>query len=133
MSLAAISILLGGLLWWHGVVKPFRNKFENIQESLLILNLLAIHAISLLSGGYKLAQILITASVIYFLFVVFFYCFIFRFKYVIQLNARKIYDIIKGSLDINQHSTEMTTFRNKIADKTYNYQEFQEPLVEYEN
>ena len=134
VRLAAISILLGGLLWWHGVAKPFRNKFENIQESVLILNLLAIHTISLLSGGHKLAQILIMASVIYFLLVVFFYCFIFRFKDIIHLNARNFYDIIKGSLDNKQaDSIEMTAFRNKIADKTYNYQEFQEPLVEYEN
>ena len=136
MNLIAISVLLGGLLWWHGIAKPFRSKFENIQESLLIFNLLAAHAVSLHREGFKLAQILIAVSVVNFLLVIFYYCFIFRFKSAILLNVKKLYDTIckmKGLVTDDQKSTEMETFRNKIADVTYNYQEFQEPLVEYEN
>ena len=67
--------------------------------------------------------------VAYFLLVVLFYCFAFRFKDIIQSYARKFYGTMKESLD-NNH--EMTIFRNKTAGTSI-YQEFREPLVEYEN
>ena len=135
VSLIAISILIGGLLWWHGIVKPFQSKFENIQEATLMLILLAVHAVSSYSGGFKLAQILITISVVYFLFVVFFYCFIFRFRNAIQRNATKLYDKIRKMLGLlvdDRDAIEMKTFKDSIADVTYNYKEFQEPLVVYD-
>lgn len=135
VSLTAIIILLGGILWWHGIAKPFRSKFENIQESVLILILLAAHAVLSCNEGFKVAQIFITISVVYFLLILFFYCFIFRFKSMIQLNAKKVYDMIRkilGLLSDHQDTIEMKTFSDNIADVTYNYKEFREPLVEYD-
>ena len=133
VSFPAISILLGGLAWWHGITKPFCSKFENIHESVLILNLMTIYAVSLSSGGYKLAQIFISVIIAYFLLVILFYCLIFRYKDIIQSYARKCSDTMKGSLDNKQDSTEMQTFGNMIVDTSQNYQEFQEPLIGYEN
>ena len=131
VSLIATSILLGGLLWWHGVVQPFRSKFENVHESALIFNLLAVHAVPLYRGGFRLAQILIMISVFYFLIVIVFYCFIYRFKNTIQYRIKRLFNIIckiKQSLADDQDSVQL----NNIADVTYKYNEFQEPLVEYD-
>ena len=131
VSLIATSILLGGLLWWHGVVQPFRSKFENIHESALIFNLLAVHAVPLYRGGFRFTQILIMISVFYFLMAIVFYCFIFRFKNAIQCNIKRLYNMIckiKGSLADDKDSVQL----NNIAEVTYNYKEFQEPLVEYD-
>ena len=135
VSLTTISILLGGLLWWHGIATPFRSRFENIQESALILILLAVHAALSYNEGFRVAQIFITISLVYFLFVIFFYCFIFRFKSTIWLNAKKLYDMIHKMFGLptdDQDTIEMKTFKDNIADVTYNYKEFREPLVEYD-
>ena len=132
VSLTAIGILLGGFLWWHGVIKPFRSKYENIHESLLILNLLAVHAIPLYVAEYKLAQILITISVVHFTLVVFFYCFICKFKYKNNINFTKFYDIVCRSKALSSSDQNSVEMKNKVGYELGNYQEFQEPLVEYE-
>jgi len=136
VKLTAISILLGGLLWWHGVIKPFRNKFENIQESLLVLILMVVHVISLYkidnSDLTKLVQIIIGSTVVYFALIIIFYCFLYRFKSKIQISAKKVYGVlckIKELLSRDQNSIGMETLRSNV---THNYQEFQEPLVEFD-
>ena len=42
-SFITTSILFAGLLCLHGTIQPFKSKFHNIQESLTIANLLAVH------------------------------------------------------------------------------------------
>ena len=73
MNLTPIRLLLGGLLWWHGVAKPLCSRFEN-KESTLILILLAVHAVLSCNEGFKVAQMFMPISLVYYLFVIFFYC-----------------------------------------------------------
>ena len=43
VNFLSASILFGVLFCIHGVVNPFKSRFHNIQEALILLNLLAIH------------------------------------------------------------------------------------------
>ena len=43
VNFLSASILFGVLFCIHGVVNPFNSKFLNIQETLILLNLIAIH------------------------------------------------------------------------------------------
>ena len=139
VSLIAISVLLGGLLWWHGVVKPFRSKYDNFQESGLILNLLVVHTIPLYNInelGLKIAQIIIALAVGYFALIILFYCCIFKFSNTIQTNIKKLHNTIWGmkvrTHGNNQDATEMEELRSRIPEVTYNCREFREPLVEFD-
>ena len=141
ISLIMISVLLGGLLWWHGVAKPFRSKFENFQESALILNLLVVHVIPLYKindSGLKIAQIIIALAVGYFALVLLFYCCLFRFRNSIQASMKNFYDKIyrmKDRTSGNNQDTvavEMEEFRSRIPEVAYNCKEFREPLVGFE-
>ena len=139
ISLMTISIFLGGLLWWHGVAKPFRSKFENVQESALILNLLVVHVIPLYKvndSGVKFAQIMIALAVGYFALVLLFYCCLFRFRNTIQTNIKticnKIYGVNNRVQISNQDNVEMEEFRSRIPEVTYNFKEFREPLMEFD-
>ena len=70
ISFIATSILLAVLLFLHGVVQPFKCKFHNIQESIAIINLLAVHVTPLYKNdllGLKVAQILLAIGAVYFI------------------------------------------------------------------
>ena len=139
ISFIAISILLAGLLCLHGIIQPFKSNFHNIQESVVIVNLLAAHVAPLYKNnqiGLKVAQILLTVGVIYLILAI-----------VISRCKRKFGKVIlkcttwfhckfcKKKIQQNTSSMEMECLSNKIPDVAYvhNYQEFQEPLMEYEN
>ena len=47
VSLISGIIILGILLCIHGIANPFKGKFTNTQESFVLLNLLAVYAITL--------------------------------------------------------------------------------------
>ena len=136
ISFIATNILLASLICLHGVVQPFKNKFHNIQEPIAIVNLLAAHVTLLYKNdllGLKVAQILLACGAAYFIIAIIFHCCMYRwgdsiFK-VIKWLHRKICE--KKILEKN-NSIEMKGLSSRITDVTYNYQEFQEPLVEFE-
>ena len=51
VSLISGIIILGILLCIHGIANPFKGKFTNTQESFVLLNLLAVYAITLHNDG----------------------------------------------------------------------------------
>jgi len=51
VSLTSGIIILGALLCIEGVVHPFKSRYKNIQESLILLDLLAIYVTALHSNG----------------------------------------------------------------------------------
>ena len=141
ISLIMINVLLGWLLWWHGVAKPFCSKFENVQNSALILNLLVVQIIlvyKINDSGLKLAHIIIALAVGYFALVLLLYCCLFRFRNSIQASIKKFYDKIyrmKDRTSANNQdivTVEMEEFRSKIPEVAYNCTEFREPLVGFE-
>ena len=134
VSLTVTSVLFGGLLWWHGVVRPFRSKFENIQESLLSLILIMVHAFPLCkvnqSTMINLTQAIIASSVIYFALVIVYCSFLCKFKNNFLRIIEKGFYRIKGPY--TQGSFRMRLVRSDTVDVTCQYQEFQEPLVEFD-
>ena len=133
VSLTAISILLGGLLWWHGVVRPFCNKFENIQESILILILIMVHVFPLCKMNQStmicITHIITASSLIYFALVILYYCLLHKFKNVLQVLIEKR---MKGPYAKYREFYRMKSVRKNTVDVTCKYQEFQEPLVEFD-
>ena len=143
ISLLAIPGLLGGLLCLHAAVQPFKRKVYNIQECTTILNLsLAYSALSCNKNliGIKIAKVLTTIGVVYFILVIVLHCIMYRWNSIyncikwLHSNARKwsYCKIQRANALQEDHGCQMKSFRDRIQDKTYNYEEFQEPLVALE-
>ena len=142
LRLVIISVLFGGLLYLHAAVKPFKSKFNNIQERIAILNLLTVHVALLYKKnlvGLKIAKVLISVGVIYFILAIVCHCCMYRCNNKIHTSIKwfvcKIYNVkgIKWLRHKFHHSNAPQINELKIPDVSYNYQEFQEPLVALES
>ena len=137
ISFIATSILLAGLLCLHGVVKPFKSKFHNIQESIAIVNLLAVHVLTLYKKdllGLKVAQILLEIGLAYFIMAITIHCCMYRWGGTIYKCIKWLHRKIRKMKSSQEKiPDEMETFSRSIPEVTYNYEEFREPLVEYDN
>ena len=139
ISFITISILLTGLLCLHGAVQPFKSKFHNIQESITVANLVVVHTAQLYKKGLlgpKIAQLLLAIGVTYFIIMITIHCCMHSCKNTIKKGIRWLHHSVRSHIfkvNISQQSNEMETFSSRIADVTYNYKEFQEPLVEFDN
>ena len=117
----------------QGVIHPFKNKLNNIQESFLMFTLLIVHVAPLYKHHYfglRISQVLITVGVAYLLLVIMIHCLIFRYKKSLHQNFKKLYMIVcKVKSDKRINDTEMNHFSSEILEVTYNYKEFREPLI----
>jgi len=132
-SLLAIVVLLGGVLCVQGVIHPFKNKLKNIQESFLMFTLLIVHVAPLYKHHYfglSISQVLITVGVAYLLLAIMIHCLIFRCKSALHQKMTKLYvTVCRVKSDKRINDTEMNHFTSEILEVTYNYKEFQEPLI----
>ena len=140
ISFVTTSILFTGLLCLHGIVQPFKSKFHNIQESLTIVNLLAVHVTTLYKNrilGLGLPQIFLIVGLAYFIPAIIIHCCMHRWRNKIQNGINWLYRtklcICKTKLSQENSCNKMENLSNKINDVTYNYEEFQEPLVEFDD
>jgi len=138
ISFITINILLASHLCLHGIMQPFKSKFYNIQESIAIVNLLAAHVLPLYKNsllGLKVAQVLLEIEAAYFIIAIIIHCCMHRWGSTIYKYIEWLYHkICKITTTVHRKcSIDMESLRNRIADVTYNYREFQEPLVEYDN
>ena len=147
LRLVVILVLLSGLLCLHAAVQPFKSKFNNIQECIAILNLIAVHAaLSYKKNliGLKLAKIFITVGVIYFALAIVFHCCMYRWNNLIHRSINRLvfkiykaksicYNFCKVKAQQNNQNVIMESLSNRTADvECSNYQEFQEPLLDIE-
>jgi len=68
-----IILLLGILLWTQGVLHPFRSRFKNVQESLILLNLLAVYVTSLYNNTNK-SELKHLITIVFLFFIIFITC-----------------------------------------------------------
>ena len=72
INLTSGIILLGLLLFLQGLMSPFKSKYKNIQEALVILNLQAVYALTLYGdddNNIQIMQVLILLVLAYFFIV----------------------------------------------------------------
>ena len=134
ISFITTSILFGGLLCLHGIVQPFKNKFHNTQESVTIAILLAAHVAPLYkpySIGLKVAHIFLVIGMVNFILVILL-CYCKQRYQKTLLKYMKWFQCKIKEDSCSRLSVEMDSLSDRIADVTYNYKEFQEPLVQYE-
>ena len=65
----------------HKILKPFKDKFNNIQESFLLLNLLIVHVAPLYkdeSVGHTIAQLTVAIGLAYLIIAITYHCLMFK-------------------------------------------------------
>ena len=144
LSFLLISILLGGLLCLHAAVQPHKSKFHNIQECIAILNLLAVHAVLLYKKnivGRKIAMILISIGVYYFIIAIVLHCCMYKWnnlivkgiKWSLFIISKVKKKFVKVKSLQEDNSIKINTLKRRIPDVAYpNMHKLQEPLLAIE-
>ena len=122
------SMLFVCLLCLHGVVRPFKNAFHNIQESVIIANLSVAHIAPLYkrdSIGLKVSQILLTIGISYIITVTVFHCCMHRWGDTIYKSIKWLrHKTYERKISRNKFFLRMETLNSRIPDVTYDYKEF---------
>ena len=140
LSYGAILVII--VLCTHGILQPFKSRYKNFQESLVLLNLSVIYYIAALycdnvNRFHKLhiIRILIITVLVYFILFIFCHCVMLMYGDVIKRRVSKIKQVLIKMITVKSKQTcsrplHMEELRSKIPDVAFNYKEFQEPLVE---
>ena len=137
-SLFSGAVLVGIMLCMHGLVHPFKSRFINIQESLVLLDLLAVYVTALYNeyenSKYKLfiIRLLIITVLAYFIVLIFCHCIMSMYGNVIKGRANKIKQMLMKRITRKKtcsESLQLEDLSAKIPDAAFNYKEFIEPLV----
>jgi len=135
-SLVSGVVVIGTLLCIQEVMQPFKSRFKNLQESFILLNLLLLYLFALYdhynNTNTTVTQYLILVVLLYFILFIVYTCMTmmcgskidlikeFASRYITRWNNNKVIKLA----EIYKHNTTSI-----IPDVTYNYTEFQEPLV----
>ena len=139
VNFLAASILFGILFCIHGVVNPFNSKFLNIKEALILLNLLAIHITAFYNSSdgtdsLEIIKYLILTAAIYFVIIFLYQCLmmVINKKIFVSLKSllnQKKWKLCKKQSSNNQEPHKATELRMAVPNVTYDYKDFQEPLL----
>ena len=140
VSLFSGTVLIVVALCTHGVVHPFKSRFQNFQESLVLLDLSAVYVTALYinneyyNSKYKLfiIRLLIITVLFYFIVLIFCHCIMLMYGDVIMGRANKVKQMLMKKIRRKQtclESLQLEELRSKIPDVAFNYSEFREPLV----
>ena len=131
-------ILLLTLLFLQGILQPFKSYFKNVQESLILLNLVTVYVTTALNSDRNRSKnlifavkLLIYAQLTYFIVYIICHGVITVCGKTVRAICKKIFYIFmknhKPAKDLqNSYSCE-------IPMVTYNYQQFQDPLIGLDN
>ena len=129
------SLLIGTYACIQGTIYPLKDKMQNIQEVVLLLNLNSMFVVSLYSNANgTAATILITLASLQMIFIFLKHV----RKYTFKRLCTKLEDKTKAFLakcwvkkSANENSLGCTI--PLVPDVTYNYKNFQEPLIGEDN
>ena len=134
VNLCSGAVVVGAMLCAHGMLHPFKSKFKNFQESLVLLDLLAVYITALSSDNENdkytslTVRLLIITVLAYFIVLILCHCMMLTCGDTIKKVANRIKQIFTKKKTFIR-SLSMEQLSSKIPDAAYNYKEFRDPLV----
>ena len=138
INLSSSIIILSIVNVVHTCSKPFKSKVKNYQELLLIINLLVIYTFALSSPNdinANVVNIMISLAVAQFSVIVMYNLLIYACSEVFRKKLLSLYHDVLARLttrshrNLQVHGQPFELYRCNIPDVTYNYHEYQEPLI----
>ena len=148
VSLTIGIVLLSALEGVHGYVRPFKGRYKNIQELVILFNLIIIFTFSHHhSPNCVIVTISVSVAFAQFTMILLHHIWLFQCKSVLKcivdktkpienvLTNTKNFIIHKWKLENNQNSGEIQAvqLRNAVPDVAYHFDQFREPLIAEEN
>ena len=137
VNLTSGVILLGILLCVQGVVHPFESWLKNVQESVVLLNLLALYVTASYNNSNSkqelpIAWYLLFPIIVY--LIIFVCCHFFMSMCSERMKHNGYHFISKITSKVTTHHVardliDMQSMQNNIPDITLGYKDFQEPLI----
>ena len=129
VSLCSGAVVVGAMLCAHGMLHPFKSRFKNFQESLVLLDLLAAYVTALYSASSTMliVRILIITVLAYFIALIFCHCMMLRYGDTIKRITSRIKQVLTKKTFMR--SLHMEELSSKIPDVAFNYKEFRDSLV----
>ena len=143
ISFLSISVLLAVFFCIHGMSSPYISKFRNIQEALVLLNLLAVHATAFYNSTFggqstKIIEFLILIVLIYSAIILIYQCMKLLFN-MDQIRKYKTFTIVYNYFDwkkwklFQKYRFSQCKVKHDLnsipPNVSYNFQNFQEPLL----
>ena len=138
VSLCSGAFLVGIVFCVQGTLHPFKCKYKNFQELLILLDILGLYVTALYSDNennrYKIliTRLLIITVLVYFIGLIFCHCVMIQCGDTIKQQVIKIKGMLRKVFRIKQTTPgllHMEQLHSTIPEVTFNYKEFQEPMV----
>ena len=128
-------ILITMLAGVHGHLHPFKNKIQNYQGFVWLMNLQVLHVLSINITNTVYVNILVTIATLHFTIIIVYH--VMTYTWIGKVTSGRIVSVcLRVYMFLNNKmmkSQDVPTARdremNEIPDVTYNYHEYQEPLV----
>ena len=136
MNLTVSIILFGILGGIHGIVRPFKVKYKNYQELILIINFQGLYAILLYNQEFKASNItavnvMISMTAVQFALIFTYHIIMYICDEAIRPKIQLLVEWITRSFKKSQpqHFQLQDNIRSNIPEVAFNYHEYREPLV----
>jgi len=131
-SLMVSSILIGITVWLHGKASPFNGTMKNAIESSFLLNLLVVFIVSLYTPSITVVNIFVSIAMLQLVCIAIYKgCDLVEniFK-ITKLNfIQKTIHLFNNFRKKSVKDFEHVELINAVPEVTFNYKEFQEPLL----
>ena len=132
-----INLIIGGILLsvmigLHGLLRPFKNSVKNYHELVFLINLQVLYIFSLSSIGATAVDVMIAMAALQFTIIFTNNMISYMYGGVIGKKLQDYTSTVTKSMQKKMKMSKVTTEQiilQNIPDKTYNYQEYQEPLL----
>jgi len=131
-SLMVSSILIGITLWLHGKVSPFNSTMNNTIESLFLFNLLVVFIVSLYKPLTAVVNIFVSIAMVQLVCIAMYKgCGLVENVFTItRLSCiKKAMNYFINFKEKTVRDANQIELVNAVPEVTFNYKEFQEPLL----
>ena len=133
LNLLIGSVILIAVESVVGYACPYKNSLKNLHEMILLFNLNVQYVLMLSGDSFTAVNVMIALAAIQFIFIVIYHIFNYTLSVGLKSKMQQCISTL-GNRSIKKFSNNLFqlhdfSYRDRIPEITYNYSEYQEPLV----
>ena len=134
-----VNLLIGNMMLFAvegiiGYTRPYNSWFQNCHEMILLFNLNALYVLILSGQSVTAVNVMIALTAVQFVFIVVYHIFNYTLAETLKSKMQVCFSILtdikfNSKSQNNAFNHHDLSYCNEIPEVTYNYSEYQEPLV----